>query len=166
MSTQGAQAQGPRKSTWPGRKQVFRRHGADGRIAGDVITVAGETQPGEGLMVSVMVDGRRTLPQPSLEEIRERAANELARLPEPLRQLSPALIAYPVEIAATVQRLAEQVYQYLSKLGTWRQPSAASPMVVTPALSAARDRYGRMAEHLLGHAATECQPHRRAHGSP
>ncbi|MET1084921.1 MAG: hypothetical protein ABWY12_18025, partial [Burkholderiales bacterium] len=67
---------------------------------------------------SVMVDGRRTLPQPSLEEIRERAANELARLPEPLRQLSPAQIHYPVEIAATVQRLAEQVDQYLSNQGT------------------------------------------------
>ncbi|MET1085483.1 MAG: nicotinate phosphoribosyltransferase [Burkholderiales bacterium] len=106
------------KSTWPGRKQVFRRHGADGRIAGDVITVEGETQPGEALMVSVMVDGRRTLPQPSLEEIRERAASELARLPEPLRQLSPAQIPYPVEIAAPVQRLAERVDQYLSKQGT------------------------------------------------
>ena len=26
----------PGKSTWPGRKQVWRRHGADGRIAGDI----------------------------------------------------------------------------------------------------------------------------------
>ena len=35
----------PGKATWPGRKQVWRRYGADGRMAGDVISVEGDEQP-------------------------------------------------------------------------------------------------------------------------
>ncbi|MBN3821928.1 nicotinate phosphoribosyltransferase, partial [Paraburkholderia sp. Se-20369] len=38
------------KATWPGRKQVFRRLGGDGRIAADCIALDGETQPGIALL--------------------------------------------------------------------------------------------------------------------
>ena len=33
------------KATWPGRKQVWRRYGADGRMAGDVLSLE-DDQPG------------------------------------------------------------------------------------------------------------------------
>ena len=56
----------PGKATWPGRKQVWRRHGADGRIAGDIISTADDEQPGTPLIVAVMAGGRRLAPAPTL----------------------------------------------------------------------------------------------------
>src|SRR4029450_1234910 len=47
------------KATWPGRRQVFRRVGGDGRAAGDVVTVAGDPQSGRALLRPVLRDGRR-----------------------------------------------------------------------------------------------------------
>src|SRR5262245_44333116 len=38
------------KATWPGRKQVWRRFGADGRMAGDVLSVEDDEQTGEPLI--------------------------------------------------------------------------------------------------------------------
>ena len=33
------------KATWPGRKQVWRRYGPDGRMAGDVVSLEADAQP-------------------------------------------------------------------------------------------------------------------------
>ncbi len=38
------------KATWPGRKQVWRRYGGDGRMAGDVMSVESDDHPGEPLI--------------------------------------------------------------------------------------------------------------------
>ena len=35
------------KATWPGRKQVWRRFGADGRMAGDILSLENDDQAGE-----------------------------------------------------------------------------------------------------------------------
>ena len=32
------------KATWPGRKQVWRRYGSDGRMAGDILSVESDHQ--------------------------------------------------------------------------------------------------------------------------
>jgi nicotinate phosphoribosyltransferase len=80
------------KATWPGRKQVWRSYGEGGRFARDVITVEGDAQPGEPLLVPVMRAGKR-LPQPSLAESRARCLADLARLPAPSVQIAPALRA-------------------------------------------------------------------------
>jgi nicotinate phosphoribosyltransferase len=93
------------KATWPGRKQVWRRYGPDGRMAGDVISLETERQEGEPLLHLVMRDGKRVGPRPTLAESRERAAKELARLPEPLRRLD-AGASYAVEVSEALQRLA------------------------------------------------------------
>src|SRR2546425_8901265 len=37
------------KATWPGRKQVYRHDGADGRMAYDVLTLADDPQDGTAL---------------------------------------------------------------------------------------------------------------------
>jgi nicotinate phosphoribosyltransferase len=86
------------KATWPGRKQVFRRLDADGRMAGDVVTLESDPQPGEALAGAG--DARRPPAgaAPSLEAVRRHAADNLARLPEPLRRLEA--FDYPVEISA------------------------------------------------------------------
>ncbi len=76
------------KATWPGRKQVWRRYGQDGRIAGDVLSLESDPYAGEPLIELVMKDGRRVKPTPTLAEIRTRAAHDLERLPEPLRDLA------------------------------------------------------------------------------
>ncbi|HZW26762.1 MAG TPA: nicotinate phosphoribosyltransferase [Gallionella sp.] len=94
------------KQTWPGRKQVFRRYDGDGRMVGDVVTVEGDAQPGEPLLVQVMRGGRR-LAAPTLVKARKHAAESLAKLPEPLRRLQEPC-DYPVEISAALHLLAEQ----------------------------------------------------------
>jgi len=85
------------KATWPGRKQVWRSLGEGGRFARDVITVEGDAQPGEALILPVMRAGRR-LPQPSLAESRARCLADLARLPAPSVEIAPALRALADEV--------------------------------------------------------------------
>jgi nicotinate phosphoribosyltransferase len=94
------------KVTWPGRKQVWRAYGTDGRMSGDILSLESDKQPGEALIVPVMRGGKRLTPKPTLAQIRERAARDLARLPEPLRKLEPA--DYPVKVADALRALAKQ----------------------------------------------------------
>jgi nicotinate phosphoribosyltransferase len=103
-----------KKATWPGRKQVWRRYDAQGRMAGDRIALdetsspAANTRQGAGeepLLERVMRDGRRLRASPSLDDIRARAKRDLERLPEPLRRLESDA-TYPVEIGADLVELA------------------------------------------------------------
>jgi nicotinate phosphoribosyltransferase len=93
------------KATWPGRKQVWRRFGADGRALGDTISVAGDDQGGEPMLELVMREGRRLAPSPPLSEVRARAARSLEQLPEPLRRLE-AGPTFSVEVAEPLRRLS------------------------------------------------------------
>ncbi|HWR77678.1 MAG TPA: nicotinate phosphoribosyltransferase [Thiobacillus sp.] len=95
------------KQTWPGRKQVYRKHDADGRIAGDVVTLETDPQPGEPLLIQVMRGGRPLAPPPALQDVRRHAAESLGGLPEPLRRLEA--FDYRVEIASALHELAAQV---------------------------------------------------------
>jgi nicotinate phosphoribosyltransferase len=112
-----------KKATWPGRKQVWRRIGADGRMAGDLLapdfTPATSTPQartsesrhdgyGTPLIECVMQNGRRLRPAPSLDDIRRHAERELERLPEALRRLDPGA-TYPVEVAGELTDLAAAV---------------------------------------------------------
>jgi len=96
------------KQTWPGRKQVYRSYDADGRIAADVVTLEGDAQTGEALIMPMMCGGKRLVPAETLADIRSHAAVNLARLPEPLRQLQEPYV-YPVEISSALHELAAQV---------------------------------------------------------
>jgi nicotinate phosphoribosyltransferase len=96
------------KATWPGRKQVWRRYGPDGRMAGDVLSIESDTQAGEPLIQLVMRDGRRVAPSPTLAESRARAARDLERLPERLRRLEPGA-PYPVQVADALVQLANEL---------------------------------------------------------
>jgi nicotinate phosphoribosyltransferase len=94
------------KATWPGRKQVWRAYSTDGRMSGDILSIESDRQLGEALIVPVMRNGKRIAPAPTLAQIRERAARDLARLPEPLRKLEPG--DYPVKVADALKALAKQ----------------------------------------------------------
>jgi len=96
------------KATWPGRKQVFRRYGTDGRMAGDVVTTEDDVQPGEPLVVPIMRDGLRLETPVSLAAARERAARALATLPDALRALAPTCLAYSAEISPRLVQLARE----------------------------------------------------------
>ena len=104
------------KATWPGRKQVWRSYGSDGRMEGDVLSLEGDPQPGEPLLKLVMKAGRHVAPSPTLAEIREHAALELEKLPEPLRRLDPNA-SYPVTIAAALRKLTAETDRRLAQLG-------------------------------------------------
>jgi len=98
-----------KKATWPGRKQVWRRYDAGGRMAGDILTLEGYDKAGaEALIEPVMQNGKRLRPSPSLDDIKRRAKRELERLPQPLRNLEPGM-TYPVEVAEELQQLAAEV---------------------------------------------------------
>jgi nicotinate phosphoribosyltransferase len=96
------------KATWPGRKQVWRRFGADGRMAGDILSVEGDMQPGDPLIEAVMRAGRRLDPPRPLADIRAHAARDLERLPEALRSLDVSA-PYPVKLADALTRLSAEV---------------------------------------------------------
>lgn len=96
------------KATWPGRKQVFRQYGADGRLAGDVLTLATEKLPGTPLLSPVMRDGCLLAAPPSLSAARAHASSELARLPQRLRSLDDA-DPYAVDIAPVLRNLAADI---------------------------------------------------------
>ena len=97
------------KATWPGRKQVYRHYDARDRLEHDVVTVESDTQPGEPLLVPVMKNGRRLHAAETLDLARNRAAAQLASLPERLRLLETSEVPYRVEIAPALRRLAAEV---------------------------------------------------------
>ena len=96
------------KATWPGRKQVYRQLGPDGRMAGDMLTLEDDRPQGEPLLQLVMRAGQRLHPSPALSAVRQYAAAELARLPDHLRQLE-AESPYAVSIAPALHELADAV---------------------------------------------------------
>ncbi len=97
-----------KKATWPGRKQVWRRYDAEGRMAGDVLSLESHKAAGEPLVRSVMQNGERLQSPESFAAIRARAKRELERLPDALRRLDAAA-HYPVEVADDLVQLAAAV---------------------------------------------------------
>ncbi len=93
------------KVTWPGRKQVWRSFGGDGRMSGDILSLENDSQKGDRLVGPVMRAGKRIAPAPTLFQIREHAARELARLPEWLRRLEKSE-NYPVRLSEKLKVLA------------------------------------------------------------
>jgi nicotinate phosphoribosyltransferase len=96
------------KATWPGRKQVFRRYRDDQVMAEDLLTVQAEADEGTPLIEPVMRRGRAIEPRPDLVELRGHAADELTRLPEPLRRLEPSP-AHRVTVSRSLRALAAEV---------------------------------------------------------
>jgi nicotinate phosphoribosyltransferase len=92
-----------KKATIAGAKQIWRSTGRDGYFAGDRIATLDEMSPGpewEPLLEPVMTGGKAR-PLPTLDEIRQRHREEVARLPEGVRRISrPG--AYPVGRSAAL----------------------------------------------------------------
>ena len=96
------------KATWPGRKQVFRLYGRDGRLDHDIVTTLTDRQPGEPLLQPVMKEGRRLAPSPTIGAIRQQVARQLLRLPDLFRELDECRL-YDVQISHALRSLADSV---------------------------------------------------------
>jgi nicotinate phosphoribosyltransferase len=70
----------------------------------DVLTLDGDPQKGEPLLRPVMRAGRRLAPPEPLATARNRAAAELAALPERLRRLEETA-SYPVHVSSALRAL-------------------------------------------------------------
>lgn len=99
----------PGKKILPGRKQIFRGE-RNGTAVGDVLARAHERLPGRPLLRKVMEGGVRSPDaSPPLDEMRERARDELARLPPELLGIEPAQRPYPVEVSPSLAAYAEEL---------------------------------------------------------
>lgn len=94
------------KSTWPGRKAVYRF----GDFDHDLIALAEEPAPegGRPLLQPWMRGGELIAEQPSLDEIRERSIANLASLPEPLQALTVSE-PYDVRFSEGIQQLRREI---------------------------------------------------------
>lgn len=104
----GRRKRSANKATWPGRKQVFRRMDGAGRMVSDLVTLESDPGDGQPLLVKVMEGGQRCRPAPDLVGVRAHAARELERLPDALRELSPAIV-YPVHISQALKAFTHKV---------------------------------------------------------
>jgi nicotinate phosphoribosyltransferase len=93
------------KSTWPGRKQVYRMDG----FARDIIQLDSEAAPegGRPLLHPIVVEGKRVMPEESVHEIRKRALASLDALPGNLCELTPES-PYRVEMSDALLALREE----------------------------------------------------------
>ena len=71
------------KGSHPGSKQIFREKSRD------ILARSGECGTGEALLRPIIIGGRLIEPLPAVEEVRSRAAESIARLPECVRALEP-----------------------------------------------------------------------------
>jgi nicotinate phosphoribosyltransferase len=93
------------KITWPGRKQVWRRHDRYGHMMADILSTEEEKHEGATLIHPVMSSGQRIASQPSLHDIRAHARHELERLPPELRA-TKRVVPYPVQVSTALEQLA------------------------------------------------------------
>jgi nicotinate phosphoribosyltransferase len=103
------------KATLPGRKQVFRLRDAEGSFVKDVIALEDEKVDGAPLLVKVVEKGKVVYDFPTLEEIRERALENLSRLPEKYKRLRNAA-KYPVELSPKLKKLIRELRWKLKKI--------------------------------------------------
>ncbi|MGZ4481998.1 MAG: nicotinate phosphoribosyltransferase [Gaiellales bacterium] len=90
------------KTTLPGRHQVFRTD------RGDVIGLMGEELPGTPLLEPVLRQGALLASLPTLDDARDRAARQIAELPEACRRLTdpvPLAPALSEELTALKESL-------------------------------------------------------------
>ncbi len=94
------------KSTWPGRKMVYRI----GEFDHDMVSLDGEAAPEDGraLLAPWMQTGELVAPVPSLDEIRERALANIAALPSHVRELTISQ-PYDVRFSEGISQLRAEI---------------------------------------------------------
>ena len=109
------------KITYPGRKQVFRYSGREGKFSEDVIGLDTQSFPGsDPLLVPVMREGRRIAvsnedPLATMKAAQGRHLADRGRLPGRIVGLGQALPAFPVRYSERLEELRDQVRQSVVK---------------------------------------------------
>lgn len=104
----------PGKTSWPGKKQVFRLRDSEGKYVRDVIGLREENLAGERLLKEVLRGGKMLHRYPSLMESRNLFAEEFAAIPEEVKRIrdpSP----YPVAFSRGVEALRQQATDLIQK---------------------------------------------------
>jgi len=102
------------KVTYPGRKQVFRVQDKRGKFLRDILGLEKENIAGRPLLIKVVESGKLIYKSPPLDKIRECATNNLARLPEKLKQVYPRY-KYPVLVSPQLRDLRQRLTLQLEK---------------------------------------------------
>jgi len=103
------------KITLPGRKQVFRVRDINGNFVRDIIALHNEKVEGELLLVKVMEKGKIVYDLPTLEDVRERALENLSKLPEKYQRLEKAP-HYPVVLSPKLKKMMNKLTNELRKI--------------------------------------------------
>src|SRR5438105_8484331 len=110
------------KITYPGRKQIFRFTGEEGKFSSDVIGLDGESFPaGNPLLVPVMREGKRLeatdeeAPLARMERARNRCLADRARMTERILALRAAEPPFPVRYSKQLEQLHDRVRQTVAK---------------------------------------------------
>lgn len=104
----------PGKTSWPGKKQVFRLRDGEEKFVRDVIGLREENLAGERLLKEVLRDGKMLHRYPSLMECRNLFAEEFAAIPEEVKRIrdpSP----YPVAFSRGLEALRQQATDLIQK---------------------------------------------------
>ena len=109
------------KITYPGRKQVFRFAGEDGKFSGDVIGLDAESfERSDPLLVPVMRAGGRIAaadqdPLATMKRAQGRHLADRAHLPERILAPQAAVPPFPVRYSKRLEELRDQVRQTFAK---------------------------------------------------
>ena len=114
------------KAFWPGPTQVYRHYADNGRMAGDMLARADETMEGTALLQPIIRNGKPVTLLPSLDQAREHARAELARLPEHLKRLASEP-PYDVAVSNALRTLARRVDDETDRAEAGIAPGKASP---------------------------------------
>lgn len=103
------------KSTYPGRKQIFRRI-EEGQWKGDRLGLADESpEPGEEpLLQPIIVNGDRQQPLDSLETLSKRTRDNVMQLPGDVRDIHQPHVP-DVQISPALTQLRDRVSQTLTQ---------------------------------------------------
>lgn len=109
------------KITYPGRKQVFRFSGREGKFSEDVVSLDTERFAGsDPLLIPVMRAGKRIAatdrnPLATMKKAQGRHLADRGRLPGRIVALGQALPAFPVRYSERLEELRDQVRQSVVK---------------------------------------------------
>ena len=111
------------KMTLPGPKQVYRQYDDSGKMTRDTIHHADVPPPSDShpLLIPVMKDGIRTVPLPTLDEVRAFHADRMRELPDDLRGVRPSG-RYHVDVSEMLLSLSQDEERKL-KLSTTQDDS-------------------------------------------
>jgi len=98
----------PEKKTYPGKKQVYRVMGADGKCSHDILGLEYEGLAGTPLLEKVVKQGRRVTARRSLDEIRQYTLECVSKLPDYLKEVRVTQ-HYEMKISGGLNKLIDEL---------------------------------------------------------